>query len=81
MLVYHSLLNVSENKNGIIESLFYSTVIDINQMDVIFFAMIITNLAARSDLNRALDAFSLDYSRFPINMAFTGKYNFGVIPG
>ena len=36
-------LKVFENKKGIIKSQVYSSVIDINQMDVIFSAIIITS--------------------------------------
>ena len=46
-----------------------------------FFA-IITELAARSDLRRVPHSLVWsDYYRLPINMVFTGKCNFRVVPG
>ena len=42
-LLFHHVLNVFENKKGIIKILVYGSVIDINQMDVIFFATIVTS--------------------------------------
>ena len=36
-----TILNVSENKKGVIKILVYSSVIDVNWINVIFFAIII----------------------------------------
>ena len=54
-------LNVFENKKGIIKIVVCSSVIDINQMDVIFFGMITTSGKGRFALRRALHAFRSDY--------------------
>ena len=43
-------------RKGITEILIYSSVIEIKQINVFFFAIIITELAARSDLRRVLYA-------------------------
>ena len=40
--LFFTILKVFENKKDVIKILVYSSVIDINQMDVIFFAIIIS---------------------------------------
>ena len=40
--LFFTILKVFETKKGVIKILVYSSVIDINEMDVIFFAIIIT---------------------------------------
>ena len=55
-------------RKGITEILIYSSVIEIKQINVFFFAIIITELAARSDLRGVLYArVSSDYCRFSKN--------------
>ena len=51
-----TILNIFENEKGITKILIYSSVIEIKQINVFFFAIIITELAARSDLRRVLYA-------------------------
>ena len=56
LFVNYSILNIFENEKGITKILIYSSVIEIKQINVFFFAIIITELAARSDLRRVLYA-------------------------
>lgn len=49
-----AILNTFDNKKGVIKIVVYSSVIDINQMDVILFARL---QAAWNDLRRVLHAF------------------------
>ena len=51
-----TILNIFENEKGITKILIYSSVIEIKQISVFFFAIIITELAARRDLRRVLYA-------------------------
>ena len=56
-----AILNTFDNKKGVIKIVVYSSVIDINQMDVILFARL---QAAWNDLRRVLHAFWSDYYSF-----------------
>ena len=51
-----TILNIFENEEGITKILIYSSVIEIKQISVFFFAIIITELAARRDLRGVLYA-------------------------
>ena len=53
----------SKNKKGIIKILVYISVIDINQIDVLFFVIIITT--ARGDLRRGFTRFDRTIIDFP----------------
>ena len=76
-------LHVFENKKGIIKILVYSSVIDNNQMDVIFFALTITSGFGRfaQGASRVLIRLLEISHKYGIRNLFTGKYNFGVVPG
>ena len=59
------MLNIFEKRKVLKKILVYSSVIDINQMDVIFSAIYISSgLLYKGDLHTALYAFWSDYTRF-----------------
>ena len=65
LFVYHSLQVLNKKIRYPRKTLVYSSVIDINQMDVIFSAINISSGELyRGDLRSALFAFCLDYQRF-----------------
>ena len=60
------ILNTFENEKGIVKILVNSFVIDIHQIDMIFFAIITT----RGSGAMRERCFALDYNKFPINTTF-----------
>ena len=76
-------LHVFENKKGIIKILVYSSVIDNNQMDVIFFALIITSgfgRFAQGALRVLIRLLEISH-KYGIRNLFTGKIQFWCCPG
>ena len=73
----------SKNKKGIIKILVYISVIDINQIDVLFFCINYKYRLGAICVGGSLVLIGLlEIShKGGIFSLFTGKYNFGVVPG